>query len=89
MTARAPRLRPARVAVTLKDGGSATRARDSHRGDFNEPFAESELRDKFRLLAGTVLPPDGVAAVEAAVDGCEGWASVAILPDLLRRPVTR
>ena len=36
----APRLRPARVTVTLTDGRRATHARDSHRGDFNEPFAE-------------------------------------------------
>ena len=34
MTALAPRLRPARVTVTLTDGRSATHACDSHRGDF-------------------------------------------------------
>src|SRR5207237_1901479 len=42
MTALAPKLRPARVTVTLSDGRQATQARDSHRGDFDEPFAESE-----------------------------------------------
>ena len=85
MTALAPRLRPARVTVTLTDGRSATHARDSHRGDFHAPFGEDEIRAKFRELAGTVLTPDGAAAVEAAIDRCEEWQSVAELPALLRR----
>lgn len=84
MSALAPRLRPARVTVTLTDGRRATQSRQSHRGDFDEPFAESELRDKFRLLAGTVLSPEAVAAVEQTVDNCEDWASTAELPELLR-----
>src|SRR6201993_1758443 len=37
MSALTPKLRPARVTVTLADGRSATHARDSHRGDFSEP----------------------------------------------------
>src|SRR5207302_3865135 len=41
MSALAPKLRPARVTVTLTDGRQATHARDSHRGAFDEPFAES------------------------------------------------
>ena len=85
MSALAPRLRPARVTVRLKDGRSATQARDSHRGDFNEPFAEAELRDKFRLLAGTVLAEDAVAAVEAAIEDCEAWTSTAELAKLVGR----
>ena len=59
MSALAPRLRPARVTVTLTDGRQATHSRDSHRGDFSEPFAEAEIRAKFRELAGTVLTEDG------------------------------
>jgi len=85
MSAVAPRLRPARVTVTLSDGRQATHSRDSHRGDFQEPFAESEIRDKFRELAGTVLTPQGVADVERAVDRCEDWATVDELTALLRR----
>lgn len=85
MTALAPRLRPARVTVTLSDGRSATRETQSHRGDFDQPFAESELRGKFRQLAATVLTAEGTAAVEQAVDRCEEWGSVAELPALLRR----
>jgi 2-methylcitrate dehydratase PrpD len=85
MTAVAPQLRPARVTVTLTDGRHATRSRNSHRGDFNEPFAESELRSKFRELARTVLTDDAVSQVEHAIDRCEEWASAAELPRLLRR----
>jgi 2-methylcitrate dehydratase PrpD len=85
MSALVPRLRPARVTVTLSDGRQATRARDGHRGDFNEPFAESEIRAKFRELAGTVLTEHGAREVERAAGRVEQWTSVAELPELLRR----
>jgi 2-methylcitrate dehydratase PrpD len=85
MTAVAPRLRPARVAVTLTDGRHITHARDSHRGDFQQPFAESEIRGKFRELAGVVLHPEGVSSIENAVDRCEEWQSIAELTGVLRR----
>jgi 2-methylcitrate dehydratase PrpD len=71
MTAVAPRLRPARVTMILKDGRSATESRDSHRGDFSEPYEEAELRDKFRELAGLVLTAQGTGAVENALDRFE------------------
>jgi 2-methylcitrate dehydratase PrpD len=85
MSAVAPRLRPARVTVTLGDGRQATHSFESHRGDFQEPFAESEIRGKFRELAGTVLTEAGVADVERAVDRCDEWTSVDELTQLLRR----
>jgi 2-methylcitrate dehydratase PrpD len=85
MTALTPKLRPARVTVMLTDGRSATIARDSHRGDFSEPFSEDELRAKFRELAGTVLLPQGVAAVERAIDDIEEWPDIDDLTGLLRR----
>jgi 2-methylcitrate dehydratase PrpD len=85
MTAMVPRLRPARVSVTLTDGRQATRTVESHRGDFNEPFAEAEIRSKFHELAGEVLTTDGVAAVESSVDGCERWGNVGDLAALMRR----
>lgn len=85
MSALAPRLKPARVTVSLKNGRSATHACESHRGDFNRPFEESELREKFRELAGLALTPEGVAKVEAMVDHAESWVSVRELPESLRR----
>lgn len=85
MSAVAPRLRPARVRLALKDGRQATHACESHRGDFNQPFEDSELRDKFRELAGEVLSPEAVARAEQMVERCEEWASVRELTDELRR----
>lgn len=84
MTALAPRLRPARVTVVLKDGRRATHARDSHRGDFQDPFSEVELREKFRELATVVLTPEGVVLVEQAVDRCEQWDDIGTLTALCR-----
>jgi 2-methylcitrate dehydratase PrpD len=84
MSALVPRLRPARVTVTLTDGRTATHARDSHRGDFSAPFSEAEIRGKFRELAGTVLTAEAAAGVETAIDRCEEWQSVAELPALLQ-----
>jgi 2-methylcitrate dehydratase PrpD len=85
MTAVAPRLRPARITVTLADGRRSTHSRDSHRGDFQQPFAESEIRGKFRELAGIVLRPEGVSTVENAIDRCDEWRSIAELIEPLRR----
>jgi len=85
MSAIAPRLRPARVTVTLTDGRQVTKACDSYRGDFQRPFDEAELRAKFRELAGVVLTPEGVSRVEDAVDRCEDWESIDALTQLLRR----
>jgi 2-methylcitrate dehydratase PrpD len=85
MTALAPRLRPARVTVVLTDGRSVTHATESHRGDFDQPFAESELREKFRELAAVSLTPEGAALVEQAIDRCEQWDSVEALTALCRR----
>jgi 2-methylcitrate dehydratase PrpD len=85
MSAVAPRRRPARVTLTLSDGRQATRACDSHRGDFQDPFSEAEIRAKFRELAGVVLTAEGVSRVEEAVERCENWQSVDVLTVLLRR----
>jgi 2-methylcitrate dehydratase PrpD len=85
MTAVAPRLRPARVTVTLTDGRHSSQSCDSHRGDFQQPFAEAEIRGKFRELAGVVLTAEGAAEVERAIDHCEEWRDVGELTQLLRR----
>jgi 2-methylcitrate dehydratase PrpD len=85
MTAVAPRLKPARVTVTLKDGRQSTHTCESARGDFQQPYQESEIRSKFHELAALVLTPDGATGVEQAVNHCEQWTSVRELTDQLRR----
>jgi 2-methylcitrate dehydratase PrpD len=85
LTAKLPALRPARVTLTLTDGRQATRDCDSPRGDCLNPYDASEIREKFRKLAGLALTPDGVAAVERAIDTMEQWSSGAELSALLHR----
>jgi 2-methylcitrate dehydratase PrpD len=63
-----PRLKPARVTVTLTDGRRVTRLRESARGDFQDPYREDEVRAKFRELARVVLSPGAVIRVEELVD---------------------
>jgi len=84
MSAVAPKLRPARVTLKLKDGRTVTHECESHRGDFNRPFAESEIRAKFYELAGEALTAEGSTKVEAAVERCEEWKSVRELVELMR-----
>jgi 2-methylcitrate dehydratase PrpD len=88
-TAVAPHLKPARVTITLKDGRQATRTCDSPRGDFQRPYKESEVREKFRELAGLVLTREGVSAVERAVDQGDRLNSIRELIELIRRYGTR
>lgn len=85
MTAKVPALRPARVRVTLSDGRTAEHAVESHKGDFNQPFSEAEIRGKFRALAGEVLTGSGAAALEAAVDRVDDPGSLAALLRLSSR----
>jgi 2-methylcitrate dehydratase PrpD len=85
LTAMAPRLKPARVTVTLKDGRQATHTCESPRGDFQRPYQEAEVREKFRELAGLVLSREGVTAVERAVDQCDRLNSVRDLVEQVRR----
>jgi len=68
LNAHLPRLKPARVTVTLTDRRRVTRLRESARGDFQDPYREDEVRAKFRELARVVLSPGAVTRVEELVD---------------------
>ncbi len=67
LTALTPGLRPARVDVRLGDGRVLTRQVDSPSGEFDRPYAEDLLRDKFVTLAAPSL---GTGAAAAAWDLC-------------------
>lgn len=84
MSAAAPRLKPARVTLTLKDGRQCTCTLEDDRRA-GQSCDESQLREKFRELAALVLTQDGVESVEAAIDTCEHWTSVDPLVEALRR----
>jgi 2-methylcitrate dehydratase PrpD len=85
MTAVGPALKPARVTVTLTDGRKAAAECENSKRDSRRSDPEPQLREKFRELAGTVLPSEGVHQIERAVDRCEDWASADELLALLHR----
>jgi 2-methylcitrate dehydratase PrpD len=86
MTARStPTLRPARVTLTLKDGRSATAARENSVRDTLKADPEPQVRAKFRELAAAHLTPAGLDAIEAAVDRCEKWQTMGELIEPLRQ----
>jgi 2-methylcitrate dehydratase PrpD len=84
MSAVAPRLRPARVTIALKNGRTLTHEGESHRGDFTQPFENSELSDKFRELAGHVLSADATTRVGEKLARAEEWKSVRELAQAVR-----
>jgi hypothetical protein len=86
MTARSTTtLRPARVTLTLKDGRSATAAREASMRDTEKADPEPQVRAKFHEVAAVHLTPKGVDAIEAAVDRCEEWKTMGELIEPLRQ----
>ena len=85
LSAAVPRLKPARVTVTLADGRQATRLRESARGDYQDPYSAGEVRAKFRELASVVLSPSGVARVEEIVDRLADLPRLTDLFDVMRQ----
>jgi 2-methylcitrate dehydratase PrpD len=84
LSAVVPRLKPARVTITLTDGRQLTRLRESARGDYQDPYSQDEIRTKFRELAGVVLSRDGVARIEELADRLDDLPRLATLVDALR-----
>src|SRR5262244_551284 len=84
LSASVPRLKPARVTVTLTDGRQLTRLSESARGDYQDPYREDEIRAKFRELAGVVLSAAGVARVEGLVDRLDSLPRLGDLVAALR-----
>ena len=76
LTALVPRLKPARVTVTLADGRRVSPAGATARAATTRtPSGADEIRSKFRELAGLVLSPAAVA---------RAWRNVERLDDLPR-----
>lgn len=89
LSAQVPERKPARVTVTLKDGRASTRACDTSRGGFDRPYQRTELLDKFRGLAGELLPPEHVGEVEALLERFDELNDVGALSSALRRSIRR
>ncbi len=75
LSARFPGERLARVEIETADGAVLDSGEVRPRWDTSAPATDSELREKFRWLAGTVLPPARVRALEETL-----WRT-AELPD--------
>lgn len=70
--ARGPRLRHAvHVRLELCDGRVLETQVDHAKGSETYPLSDDELHQKFRLLAGAVLPKTRVSALEDAIDSFE------------------
>jgi len=85
LTAQVPQRKPARVTVTLKDGRQCRKVCESARGDFQSPYPDVALREKFRQLAALALTEAGITAAEDAIERSEQWSSLRELTDLLRQ----
>ena len=73
LTALTPHARPARVEVRLADGRVLARQVDQPFGEFDRPYPESALREKFVALAGPDLGAAGAAIGLGALPA--RWAS--------------
>jgi 2-methylcitrate dehydratase PrpD len=58
-----PRMRAARVAVTLRDGRVLEHFAPYRKGDPEAPLSDAELEDKFAELAGPVIGTEATATL--------------------------
>ncbi|WP_396449577.1 MmgE/PrpD family protein [Actinomadura sp.] len=71
-----PGKRRARVTVHLADGTSVTRARDTRKGDPDDPLTDAELRDKFDDLAVPVIGEEAARSLGDALWAARSAADV-------------
>jgi len=86
LTGRFPGRFLARVEINTKDGRSFESGESTFRGEQDFPFSEAELRAKYRWLAGDLLGPERVAAIEEAVFDLPNQASIQTLVEQLAPP---
>lgn len=72
------------VEVELSDGTRLQSGVVGARGDPGDPLTETEMRAKFRALAGSVMRQGEIEQVEALVSELESQASLEPLLELLR-----
>ncbi len=79
-----PDVRPARVEIKLSSGEKLQETVERPRGGYDRPFSEDELADKFRRLAGMVLPPDSVNELTTLLSELQHQSDLEPLSRLLR-----
>lgn len=85
LTAQLPGLRPARLRLTLADGSVHEAGVTTNRGDTEDPYAEAEVRAKFRELTDPVYGAARAQAIEEAVLALGPHREAAALTELLTR----
>ena len=90
LTALTPRVRPARVEVRHADGRALRRQVDQPSGEFDRPYPEAALREKFVRLAETYFGPSGAGAawdlcrrvgeLKSARELTDGLRAIALAP---------
>ena len=63
MTAKLPDLRPATVKIKMADGASLETGVETNRGDWQDPYPEKDLRDKFISLVSRIYTAKDAANV--------------------------
>ena len=84
LTALTPAARPARVEIRLRDGRMLVRQVDQPWGEFDRPYPEALLRDKFAALASPDLGARGAGSAWDLCRSAGGAKSVRDLTDGLR-----
>ena len=87
MSAQLPAHRPAKVAITLNDGSRLEAATETNRGDWSDPYAESELCLKYMSLAERLWSRRGSAIVYDEVSKLDMQPSLDRLTDLMVQAV--
>jgi 2-methylcitrate dehydratase PrpD len=78
-----PGTAPARVTIKLKNDKTFETTVEHAKGTIENPMTEKELKDKFRDLAGTVLPDERVEEIVRTVDRLDELDDVRKLTVLL------
>ena len=61
MTAKLPDLRPAMVKIKMADGATLETSVETNRGDWQDPYPEKDLRDKFISLVSRIYTTEDAA----------------------------
>jgi 2-methylcitrate dehydratase PrpD len=82
-TAMLPRLRPARVKITLVDGRALCAEAFTNKGDAEDPYSAEEIRNKFREVAGSVWNGEHCSAILEVVEDLDRSPNLRALSRLL------
>ncbi len=86
LTAKLPGLRPAKLRITLKDGRMLAAEAWTNKGDAEDPYSETEVREKFAEMSEPVWGASHARMIASAVDAIENTAGLRALMSLLAKP---